>query len=251
MAKNVLETYPLYDSLGIVNDLATWSIRPQGWFPSFNLAGQSAKWEFFNQRNIASAGIEFCNLDTRDQIAWPFSLEKLNVHFFGPSMVFQRNQFASIPIWDWHHSPLWECEIPKHCGLTLNINQDCRLRLNALMPGAGGGPVAGGLGSLGAQPGNTGGNLALASQGQGTAHVSTSYKFPEPIGIPVKAAISVSIEPSEYARQLLQAITVGPGFNLFQNLEESAFNLHPAFFGIRVTLHGTRQMQQRGEAHAR
>lgn len=248
---NVLETYPLFDTMGVVNDLASWSLRPQGWYPSFVLAGQAAKWEFFNQRNVASAGPEFTNLDTRDQIAWPFSLEKINVHFFGPSMVFQRNQFAAIDIWDSLHTPLWECELPKHCGLTLNINQDCRLRLNALMPGAGGGPVASGLGSLAAAPMNVGGNMAISTSGQGEAHVKTSYQFPEPIGIPVKAAISVTVEPCEYARQLLQAITVGPGFNAFQNVDGDAFVLRPAFFGIRVTLHGTRQMQQRGEAHAR
>jgi hypothetical protein len=250
MAKNVLETTVLYDTLGVVNDLATWSIRPQGWYPTFLLAGQANKWEFFNQRNVASAGLEFTNLDTRDQIAWPFSLERLNVHFFAPCHVFQRNLFESIDIWDWLHTPLWECELPKHCGLTLNINQDCRLRLNSMMPGAGGGPVAGGMGSLSMAPLNIGGNLGISTSGQGTATVKTSYMFAEPIGIPVKAAISVTIEPTEYVRQMLQSLS-GPGDNMFNSLDGQSFVRHPAFFGIRVSMHGTRQMQQRGEAHAR
>jgi len=128
------------------------------------------------------------------------------------------------------------------------------LTIAAMMPGAGSGPVAGGYGQL-ADHGD--GNSAAFPQSwdagcQGVPDRRNGFVFPYPVNIeiPAKAAISVTLKPSEYARRMLQTLA-GPYNIPFQNTTLDGTVSPGAFFGIRVTMHGIRGVQQRGEAHAR
>lgn len=250
--QNVAETFPLFDTIAVTPDLPNFAVRPAGWFQTFAAAGNAIDWQFFNQRNIASAGAEYTNLETRDQVAWAFVAKELMVHFFAPSAVFQREIDGATEAWNGIFSAIWEADIPKHMGIELWVNQDAKLRINAMMPGSGGGPVVGGYGSLGVETGivSPAGTLpwSIHGGGQGNALVKSCYVFPKPIEIPVKAAISVKLIPSEYVRQLLMAI---PGPTTFPIAGDLGYIYAPCFYGVRVTLKGTRFVQQRGEAHAR
>lgn len=251
--RNVAETFPLYDTLGVTPMLPTLSTRPQGWFETFLAAGQAIDWQFFNQRNIASAGKEYTNLETRDQTAWPFTVNGITVHFFSPSAAFQHyTTTVQLQVWNSLFSALWEADVARHFGLEFWVNQDAKLRINAMMPGSGGGPVVGGYGGLGLEEGQqpTPGTIpwTVHAGGQGNATIKAHYAFPEPVEIPVKAAISVKLIPGEYVRRLLQAL---PGPHTFAL---GGFQGNPyvsCFYGVRVTLNGIRYVQQRGEAHAR
>lgn len=246
---NVLETYPLFDTVGVYAGVGTLATRPPGWFASFNAMGQSVDIPFFNQRNVASAGAEYCNLETRDQTPWPFVLKKINVAFFAPSNAAQLIT-GNLDLLEHQQTPIWEIDLPRHFGVEVSVNTDVRWSGNAMMPGAGAGPVGGGWGSLSLAEGNDASQPgAFSASGQGVADRRNSFAFPVTIDIPKKAAISVTLKPSEYARRLLQAMA-GPHTLKFQNAEHSAYVYPGAFFGIRVTMHGTRGVQQRGEAHA-
>lgn len=253
--QNVAETFPLFDTIAVTDDLPNFAVRPAGWFQTFLAAGSAIDWQFFNQRNIASAGMEYTNLETRDQVPWAFTVSEMTIHFFGPSAVFQRLHSDVAPnpdAWNGIWTALWEADVPKHMGVELWVNQDAKLRINAMMPGSGGGPVVGGYGSLGAEAGivNPAGTIpwSIHGGGQSNATVKSAYVFPRPIEIPVKAAIAVKLIPSEYIRQLLMSI---PGPSDFPITGALGYNYVPCFFGVRVTLKGTRFVQQRGEAHAR
>ncbi|MDD5547236.1 MAG: hypothetical protein PHO67_08805 [Candidatus Omnitrophica bacterium] len=251
---NVQETFPLFDTVAVTPDYPNLSIKPAGWYENFVQAGNAIDWQFFNQRNIASAGKEYTNLETRDQVAWPFTVNSLCVHFFAPSAAFQHytTTIINLNVWNSMFSALWEADIPKHMGLEFLVNQDTKLRINALMPGSGGGPIVGGYGSLASQDGSVSPAASMPwsvhSGSQGNAHIKANYVFPEPVEIPVKAAIAVKLIPSEYCRRLLQAL---PGPHTFPAPNDISVNYLPTFYGIRVTLHGVRYVQQRGEAHAR
>ena len=248
--KNVLETYPLFDTVGVYSGVNALATRPPGWFPSFLAMGQSIDIPFFNQRNVASAGAEYCNLETRDQTPWPFVLKKVNVAFFAPSNAAQLI-LGGLALIDTKSSPLWEIDLPRHFGVEISVNTDVRWQGNAMMPGAGAGPVGGGWGMLAEVGGGPAPNApsAWSASGQGVADRRNSFAFPVTIDIPKKAAIAVTLKPSEYARRLLQAMP-GPNNLTFVNAAHSTMTTPGAFFGIRVTLHGTRGVQQRGEAHA-
>lgn len=253
MAMNVQETFPLFDTVAITPAYPNFAIRPAGWFETFAAAGNAIDWQFFNQRNIASAGKEYTNLETRDQIAWPFTVNSLTVHFYAPSAAFQHTTTESaLNVWNSLFSALWEADVPKHFGLEFWVNQDAKLRINALMPGSGGGPMVGGYGSLGTLAGNmlqpASMPWSVHSGSQGNAHIRANYVFPEPVEIPVKAAISCKLIPSEYLRRLLQAL---PGPHTFPAPNDISMLMLPTFYGVRLTLNGVRYVQQRGEAHAR
>ncbi len=249
--KNVQETFPLFDTVAITAAYPNFAIRPAGWYTTFLQAGNAIDWQFFNQRNIASAGKEYTNLETRDQVAWPFTVKSLTVHFYAPSAAFQH--YTSTAPGDTYNglfSALWEADMAKHFGLEFWVNQDSKLRINALMPGSGGGPIVGGYGSLALEPSGQAGNMpwSVHSGSQGNAHIKSNYVFPEPVEIPVKAAIAVKLIPSEYIRRLLQAL---PGPHTFPVAGNFSTEWVPTFYGVRITLNGIRYVQQRGEAHAR
>jgi len=249
---NVEETYPLFDTVGVCSDLANFSTRPAGWFATFAALGQAVDIPFFNQRNVASSGPEYTNLETRDQTPWPFQVHAINVAFFAPSIA---SQFVEGPndVIEYKHSPLWEIELPRHFGLEFAVNTDVRFSCNALMPGSGAGPVGFGYGMLsGAESGpDLDQPACYATTTQGVSDRRNGWSIPEPllIDVPWKAAISATLKPSEYARRMLQQFE-GPHQLSFTNAAQSAKITPSSFFGIRITLHGIRGVQQRGEAHA-
>ena len=186
----------------------------------------------------------------RDQLAWAYVLNGLTVHFFAPQIATQyHSQAPGSQQSELLHSALWEACLPRHCGLEFKLNQDIKLEINAMMPGSGCGPIAGGYGlqdptMLNDVPYKP----TFAAGSQSTPSSKVSFYFANPIGIPRKCAISATIRPNEYARRLLQTMG-GPFFYRWQNLT-GVETFKPCAFGIRVTLLGSRLVQQRGQLHA-
>lgn len=246
---NVQESFALYDTVAVLSNLSTLSRQPAGWYPSFALMGAANDHHFFDIRNKSTTDRAYCNLDVRDQFAFAFLLKHISVNFFCPYITTQV-QNTDNNFLEPFQSAFWSGELPQHCGLTLKINQDEHLKANCLELGAGPTPVGGGAGQgfveqapFATQP------AMLGTLGQGVSTLDNAWEFPRPIGIPRKAAVSVVITPSEWARQNLQW-RHGPYSYTFLDDEVTANFKSPVMFGIRVTLHGNRLVQPRGSYRA-
>lgn len=242
---NVEETFPLFDTVGVTGYLDSIQPTPPGWFPTFAAAGAANDISFFNVRNKATCGLAYNNQETRDQTAWGYLLRAIGVQFFAPPSAIQiddNNYQESL------HSSLWSADLPIHSSLTLSINQDDYLKVNTQMCGAGIGPTFGGYGQYGTLS-VSGTGVAQGSQTNGESMLKNMWHFPDPIGIPRRAAISAKIKFSEYGRRLLQALRGPHSHQFYGPAYAQAIKLY-SFFGIRVILVGQRLVQQRGELHA-
>lgn len=93
---------------------------------------------------------------------------------------------------------------------------------------------------------------------QGQAHVSNSWKWPDPIMLPAKAQIQVTARIDEPLRTFMQQLTGYPGVKAIpirtlpalgtapvtQNLVRNV--AYPNWFGIRLFMRGPRYVQLRG-----
>lgn len=246
--KNVREDFVLYDTVAVYPLLSQLSIVPPGWFASFAALSNANNLSFFDIRNRANCDLAYCNQDTRDQTAFAMEIEAIGVSFWGPGVASVVNPGQPFAIWTANKLPFWEGDLPQHCSLKLRVQQDEKLKLNALMAPAGVGPTGGGFGNMGGVGSMTG--TALSAASQGVAHLTNQWMFPEPLRIPRRASIGVQIELAEYARQVVRTwsdlgeyqwvISVDPGITQSARL----------MWGITVAMSGKRLVQQRGELHA-
>lgn len=243
---NVKETYPLYDTILITGNLSDLSIQPPGWFASFAAFAAAQDYHFFDTRNKAGVGIAYCNLDTRDTMPFGYWLRGMSVKFFGP--VVNTLYDNTNDLIDTQEGAFFSGEAPQHCGVTLRVNQDQRLKLNALMLGAGDGATFGGYGQI--DPAAAAYNALPGMMGitQSNPEEKNYWMFPMPIGIPRRASVSVIITPMQWLRTVMGNFH-GPLAYSFADTGES--RLYPyGIFGIRVCFYGNRLVQQRGQLHA-
>ena len=156
----------------------------------------------------------------------------------------------------WLPVALWQASLPLESSITLRVQQDDKLKANSMMLGAGYGPVGGGYGNAGQStvtgtPQNPLGShfpnfLAMT---QGEAHPRAAMPLPNKIAVPRRAALSVSLDITEYGQALLNAIQ-GPGTITAFNTGFSGNVELPVMFGVTLRLNGRRLVQQRGQLHA-
>lgn len=244
---NVRETYPLYDTILITQDLTSLSIQPPGWFATFAAFGAAQDYHFFDTRNRANTGVPYCNLDTRDTMPFGYWLRGLSVKFFAP-VINPLYENAANEVIDTQEGAFFQAEAPQHCGVTLRVNQDIRLKLNAMMLGGGDGPNFGGYGQI--DPADAAYNAlpGMFTANQSIPDEKNYWMFPEPIGIPRRASVSVVITPMQWLRTILQAFH-GPNAYAFADTAEAVIN-PSGIYGIRVAFYGNRLVQQRGQLHA-
>ena len=242
---NVPEAWTLQDTI-LVTGQALALDWHDGYFPTFSIAGQANNFPFFNVRN-RNHGLPYNNQDTRDQMAYAFEAWSLGVDFWAPQI---QTQFSGLPP-DTAHSQMstvWQCDIPRHASVTFNINQDERLKTQVCMAPSGMGPVGGGV-AQGIQAAAGGGvNVIKGVTSMGDADITNRWKFPNPLRIPRRAALSAVIQLSEFGRNLLQAMP-GPFHYRFYD-DQGADAMRWSCFGITMTLTGKRLVQERGQYHA-
>lgn len=247
---NVRETYPLYDTVCVTSDLSFMSRIPPGWYQSFAAMGAANEIHFFDTRNKASAGIAYCNLDSIDTMSFGYLLRGISCKFFGPTVATLIDDRTNWVI-DTYEGGFFAAEFARHCGFKLRIDQDFRLKCNAFMPGGGDGPTFGGFGQL---LNDLGGENLDDAPGMFGSNFSTPedkgyWIFPQPIGIPRRASVSVIIEPNQYAKEILGDF-LGPQHYDLLDIDEIGRSLPSGIFGIRVGFYGNRLVQQRGQLHA-
>lgn len=245
---NVKETYPLYDTILITSDLSSLSSQPPGWFASFAAFAAAQDHHFFDTRNKAVVGIPYCNLDTRDTMPFGYWLRGISVKFFTPVVNTLIDDTPTPPIIDTQETAFFQAEAPQHCSVTLRVNQDQRLKLNAMMIGAGDGPTFGGYGQIDPALATYDEMPGMLSANQSNPEEKNYWMFPEPIGIPRRASVSVIITPVQWLRTVMGNFH-GPYGYSFADLSEG--RVYPSgMCGIRVAFYGNRLVQQRGQLHA-
>lgn len=248
---NVGEAWNLYDTILCGGYTASMDFNT-GWFTTFALLGAANSLPFFSVRN-KNHGLMYNNQDTRDQLAYVFRVFTMGVSFFAPSVPLYEDT-AGTPDYPQtqalHH---FVHELPKHCSATLQIQQDERLKINCLMTPPGYGAIGGGVAQGDPEVAWAGGgappNVARWNTHIGMPELTNRWAFPEPLEIPRRANLSVTLRFSEYGRQLLQDMP-GPNNLVFANSDSTAWQFKYGMVGIQVVLGGQRLVQQRGQAHA-
>jgi hypothetical protein len=248
--ENVPENWILYDTVLIGLGVADLSFK-DGYLPSYLVLGGLNDLPYFNVRN-RNHGLAYNNQDTRDQTAWVFRIYTVGVQFFGPTTNVYRDA-AGVPTGAQHtEQHLFMTELPKHASLTIQTNQDERIKLNSLMAPAGAGAISGGVGygSRQIQSGNNSFDTVKGAFSNGTSVLTNRWGFPNPLEVPRRATLSAKIRFSEYARNMLTNMP-GPYYQPFRPFGGvGSWYFSPAMCGIRVILGGQRQVQQRGQYHA-
>jgi hypothetical protein len=251
---NVAERFSLYDSICVVGNYDARSRKPLGWYSTF-AAFAGGNHSFFNVRNKGSCELAYCNIDTRDQMAYAMILDSISCAWWGTVYaMYDADEVADSRFW--LPLPLWQSVIPSHASLTLVVQQDEKIKINSMMAGAGYGPVGGGYGNIGqctisGQPQNPLDSHwpNMLTQTQGEALPSAAMPFPNKIAVPRRATMSVQLDLADYAVGLLSALQ-GPGTLPVQNPSYSDTNDVYVMYGVTVRLNGRRLVQQRGELHA-
>lgn len=250
--QNVAESWTLHDTI-LVTGYANQLDWRDGYFASFNLAGQAVNFPFFNVRN-SNHHIAYNNQEVRDSMAYAFEAWSLGVDFWAPQL---QTQFSGSPV-DTVYSQVcaaWQCDVPRHASITFRVNQDERLKTQCCIASPGMGPVGGGV-AQGVQANVLYGtgqaiNPIKGLTSMGEASITNRWKFPNPIRIPRRASIGAVVELSEYGRQMLQAMPGPYSMRFWDTTEPDHVEiLKWVCFGITVSLTGKRLVQERGRYHA-
>jgi hypothetical protein len=259
MPQNVLSNYSLYDTIGVTSGLSDLGKQPSGWFSSFAQMGNAGDLHLFDVRNRSDATLPYNNQDARDLMPYGFRLRYLSVSFVAPAVaseLLQATAAASQAAWSTYSflsNPIWQAEMPQHCGIELKINTDIHLKTTCAMCGSAAGLTGGGFGGMMLRPSAVLPGMRYAANltafSNGTPELENCWAFSSEIMIPTKAAVSVIVKPSEWARQLLRSMQ-GPGAYPIRKEGSVDYGMHNVVYLLRVGLHGVRQLQQRGEYHA-
>lgn len=257
--QNVPEALTLCDTMLVTGQALSLKWH-DGYFPSFQLAGQANSWPFFNVRN-RNHGLAYNNQDTRDTLAYAFEIYSIGVDFWSPAVIQQclynaGNGAPAGMFVQQNMSAIWTCDLPRHASVKFNVNQDEKLNATCCMVPSGMGPVGGGAGQgdfglLTAPPSTEALHPMYAALTQGQSEITCRFKFPNPIQVPRRASISAVVTLSEYGRQLLQAVDGPYSIKLLDKEDPDRTAIYKwSCFGVTLSLQGKRLIQQRGAYHA-
>lgn len=243
---NVAESWTLYDTILVGPQPSGMNV--EGWMADFPDLGNLNDINFFNVRN-RNVGLPYNNQDTRDQLPYGFYIESIGIAFFATIMT----QFETVPpgpedfMPEKYESHIFSVDLPNHCSVRLKLNQDERLKTMVPFCPPGYGPMGDAYGQ--GQPSLLFGPAVDTIQGivtQGMPQLNNRWLFPSILRAPRRAALSIKLQFSEYAKQLLQSMSI---MN-FQGAKGFVFTENPIYAGIQVSLMGRRLVQQRGQLHA-
>jgi len=250
---NIVETWPLYDSIVICEQLYGTEANIPGWFTTFVAFGGRERHSFFKNRTDAVAGEAYCNHKNVDNMDFAYKIHSVGLEVTGapgyevqepPDGGAEGNHDFIIPQW-------FKTDFVRHCGIELQVQQDTRVELPAMACPAGVGPVGNGHGGQQLNAAGAFGEKAYITTQvtQGVPLLSNRYPLPEPIGVPRTGSIEGILHVSDWARTILQAIT-GPHFNAINSADgTSPFSFFFSRYVIRMSLFGERLVQQRGQYH--
>lgn len=254
---NVLERWIMWDTVAVHNNPAVSAIP--GWFTTLNAMGSAGSLSFFNQRS-KSIGLPYNNLDKKDTAAFPFILEQIGVSLYANSWTGCDTDIPGGDPNDAAFSPddqigqIFCVDLPRHASCVLNVMQDERLRTIPYMLPPGFGPCGSGYGrgAPSARASNINAfdhHMSVMTQGRPTKNAK--FPFPAPIGIPRNGNFSLDYKFNEFSAGFLKNLPGGQvqPFGTDDAANENFYDWAP-FYGITVSFHGYRLVQQRAKYHA-
>lgn len=223
------EMWDRYDTVIIGK---TSSGRSRGWFESWRDFAAADQLEWFSGRDTA-AGPEWTNQNT-ERTDWAQDLYQTRIEFVCPpglaDLETDVNDAQTMPL-------LFSQMFPNQISIKVILaDSDEIMRAPAVHYPAGLG-ATNQIVSGAASPSTIGGT-------NGDAHVSNSFKWPDPIMLAAKAKLTVRGSIGAPLRQLLQNLD-GPGFKNVPD-GKGGFVQVPNWYGIRISHWGPRYLQIRG-----
>lgn len=254
---NVVEAWPLYDSILISKQFYGNEIGQDGWFTSWANFGSQETHRFYNIRTEA-AGDAYCNMQSADSMDFAFLAHSVGITVQGPAPnveghaeTVQEGQTGELGGNDSFLSHWISSELPNHMGLQFKVQQDIRLEVPCMACPAGYGSVGSGSAATGTDDGSTYGDIPFHDNAvvQGVPLLENRIPFPTPIGIPRTATIEGILHLSEYARWVLQAVKGPDDFQFNTDDGAPAYTYFQKRYVIQMSIFGERLVQQRGQYH--
>lgn len=252
---NVAESWPIYDTLIVSEQLYGPEQQINGWFTSFAAMSARVDHTLFKTRSEAISGLQYNNQQSTDRTDFAYNSFSIGVRMFGPvnTQEFVGVELPAANFPQDQNAILWQNVLPNHIALELRVGQDIKLTetLYHLPSGYGimGGGSSDGFDNGQAQYPPTRCHIAFINQG--VPDISNRFWFTPPLGIPRNETIEAKLYLADYARGLLNAMP-GPGHFFTEEIvsEQSVYHQHPCRYGIQASLWGIREVQQRGQLHA-
>ena len=253
---NVVEAWPIYDSIVISPRFLGGEGGAGGWFNTFQTFGQMETHSFFKTRTKGTAGAPYCNMNSADSMDFAFIADSIGLAVMGPAVDTSGTEEqpdgtqGDIANPEELVSHWFMADLPRHMGLQLKIQQDIRAEITAMHCPPGYGATGSGAGMPWLQ--NSGfGQIPFLTNTvcQGVPILANRYPLPQPIGIPRTATIEGILHVSEWARAALTQMT-GPRdyqFNSVTGLPPYTF--FQRRYVIQMSLFGQRLVQQRAQYH--
>lgn len=251
---NVVETWPLYDSIVICENLIGAEATVPGWYTTFAGFGARETHTLFKNRTDGTAGEAYCNLKNGDSMDFAYMIHSIGLEITcTPTYDVQLGSIDGLSQLTQTIDPVlpqwFRADFPLHVGVQLKVQQDVRWESPAMATPAGVGAVGSGLSFEQPAVSLFGEIPWMVSQTtQGIPLLRNRQPFPEPIGVPRTGSVEVILHVGEWARRILQAIT-GPHSFVINVDGSSPFSSYYSRYIIRASLFGERLVQQRAQYH--
>jgi len=232
-ATRAAEQWERYDSI-VIGDGA--NNLDDGWFNTWQAFAQATRFTFFSRRQ-EQVGFAFTNQPT-ERTDWAQDLFQMGIEFVSPVGI---GQVENDPNDEQITPMFFTTDFPNKTSFRVRLADADEI---VMAPGS---HFPSGFGveqlmvSAGAAPTVFPGN-------QGAAHVSNTWKWPEPVMLAAQAKVTVIGEVDNPARDLLERLP-GPGSKLIPDGQGDQIT-YPNWYVIRVMLRGPRYLQLRGARSA-
>jgi hypothetical protein len=273
---NVMEPWTIYDSIVICRQLFGNEQTVPGWFTSWVNFGAQPVHRFFKSRNEAGCGLAYNNMQSQDRADFAFHALSLGLYFSGPITPLENNGNQPAASFNPALSSYFMFDLPNQVSASFKMGQDVRLDASGYHVPPGYGPRSSGMTqgadalneAIGAFPApapawpaplvSTAANPSLSQATligtQGNPNQSNRFYFGSVIEIPRGETFEVSLSVTEHARRIFSG-TGGPYdyhwlLGTGGEVPSTAAQSFPVRYSITCALHGLREVQQRGMAHA-
>lgn len=247
--RNAVESWPIFDTVQIGQGQA--DVSKAGWYNSFAELGNETQIPFFDQRTRSSVGPMYCNLDSAEQVPYPYTAYSIGVEVKTPSLADFHANFPQIESQSKSCNYETFVDMFKHAAFRLQVSQDEKILSNTMtLPGGVGGD--GFYNGVSINPVNNY-TSKFNMYNNGMAVIKNRLRLQNPVHIPRNRNISGSLIFSTYARDVLQGLE-GPLVTPLSIPASPATGVAldygvNAVCQIRVSLIGARQVQQRNDLH--
>jgi hypothetical protein len=254
-APNVVEAWPLYDSIVICPTLYGNEFQA-GWFTSLAAFGAQETHSFWKQRTEGLVGLPYTNQQSADSMDFAFVAHSVGLAIFTPTPNIEGiaepadGNAGALDLPDALISHWFAADLPRHMAVQLKVQQDIRVELTALQAAPGYGVCGGGAAFPGIAAADHGDIPYISTTvSQGVPILSNRFPLPHKIGIPRTATIEGILHLSEYARHVLTGV-LGPQNYQMNTIDGvKPYTYFPKRYIIQMSLFGERMVQQRGQYH--